>query len=50
MYQPPLAAPLEVAAATTGHAVGTGVAEPLLAPFEIVRQIAYLDLASEGRV
>lgn len=50
MYQPPLPALLEIAAATTAVRLGPACLNPYsMHPFEIAGQIACLDLASEGR-
>ncbi|CAN5783010.1 TIGR03842 family LLM class F420-dependent oxidoreductase [soil metagenome] len=50
MYQPPLAALLEIAAATTTVRVGPACLNPFtLHPVEIAGQTAVLDRASEGR-
>jgi 5,10-methylenetetrahydromethanopterin reductase len=50
MYQPPLFALLEMAAATSRIRLGTACLNPYsLAPYEIAGQVAALDLASHGR-
>jgi 5,10-methylenetetrahydromethanopterin reductase len=50
MYQPPIAALLEMAGATAQIRLGPACLNPYsLAPYEIAGQIAALDLASRGR-
>lgn len=50
MYQPPLPALLEMAAATSRVRLGPACLNPYSThPYEIAGQIAYLDLASNGR-
>jgi 5,10-methylenetetrahydromethanopterin reductase len=50
MYQPPIAALLEMAGATAQVRLGPACLNPYsLAPYEIAGQIAALDLASRGR-